>query len=611
MRILYDSKNELYKSPFGVLKEGQSCTLNIKIPTNTMPTSVKAVFSLDGKDEREFGFYLHECKDGYNTFRCIFTLEERGLYFYKFKIETNNGSFYLFKHAESDTNIGQGALWQLSVIPRDFSINQEFQGAVMYQIFPDRFAKDGNCDLGGKLEPYSIHTDMYDTPCYWPNEHGEVMNCDFFGGNLRGIISKLDYLSELSVNVIYLNPIFKAFSNHRYDTADYMQIDPMLGTEQDFIDLCNAAHERGIKIILDGVFSHTGSNSIYFDAKHVFGNGAVSNPNSPYRSWFDFQSYPDVYTSWWGIKTLPCTKETEPSYMDYIIYNEDSVIAHWMNLGADGYRLDVADELPDSFILALSKRVKEINPDALVIGEVWEDASNKESYGVRRRYFVDGELQSVMNYPWRHALINFACEYDDGKGFREAVMTIAENYPEQTVAALMNILSTHDTPRILTILGDRFEGTKQEKENRYLSPEALSQARQRLMLASFLQYTLPGMPCIYYGDEIGMQGFEDPLNRRFFLWELMDVGMRLHYTELGKIKNSYKALRSGKISFVHAGDGMLHFVRPGKKNLHIIASNSIEHRDILSPGKPIYSHNVEYNNGSLTLWQYGFAIIEE
>lgn len=611
MRILYDSKNLIYKDPFGVLKEKQSCTLNVKIPSSCNTKKVKVIFSLDGKSEKEFGFYLLSVENGYDTYRCIFTLEERGLYFYRFHITTQNESFYLYKFGDSDTNIEEGSLWQLSVIPEDFDVCNDFCGAIMYQIFPDRFAKSGTCDLTNKLEPYWIHSNMYDTPSYLPNDYGEVLNCDFFGGNLQGIISKLDYLKELSVGVIYLNPIFKAYSNHRYDTADYKTIDPMLGNERDFTSLCTEAHKRNIKIILDGVFSHTGNNSIYFDEKKIFGNGAVSNPTSPYRSWFDFQSYPEVYTSWWGIKTLPCVKETEPSYMDYIINDEDSVIAHWMKLGADGFRLDVADELPDSFIYALHQRVKQISPSAIIIGEVWEDASNKESYGVRRRYFVDGELHSVMNYPWRNAIIDYVCGDDDGKAFENTVMTIAENYPEATVASLMNILSTHDTPRILTMLGDRFEESKIEKENRYLTPDALSLARERLKLASFLQYTLPGMPCIYYGDEIGMQGFEDPLNRRFFLWDLMDDDIRCHYKELGKLKTDLAPLKSGKIYFVESGNGLIHFVRPSETGqLHIFASTAETCNEITVRGNAVYLYNSDFRDNKLFISQYGFAIVE-
>lgn len=646
MRILYDSKNEAYKFPFGPLRERQSCTVNVKIPCDCGTVSVALVLKrADGKIT-EPGFYRAKTADGYDTFRCQFAPEQRGLYFYHFRITTQTGSFRLFRYGESDTNIEDGAEWQLSVIPAAFTVPAAFCGAVMYQIFPDRFARVGSPDTTGKLAPWWMHASPEETPEYAPGPDGEIRNCDFFGGNLNGIREKLPYLSGLGVRVLYLNPIFMAYSNHRYDTADYKRIDPLLGSEADFCALTDAAHAQGMKIILDGVFSHTGSNSRYFDAKGVFGGGACSSPDSPYTQWYDFQSYPDVYTAWWGIRTLPCVKETEPSYLDYIIRDEDSVVAHWMRLGADGFRLDVADELPDAFIAALAARVHELDPDGLVIGEVWEDASNKESYGESRRYFVDGELQSVMNYPWRNAILSYVRGEDDGREFCSTVMTLEENYPAEVLAAVMNILSTHDTPRVLTLLGDDFDGSKAEKANRFLSPEAYAAAVDKLKLASFLQFTLPGMPCIYYGDEAGMQGFEDPLNRRCFPWERIDNDLRAHYARLGQIKAENPALNTGRVFFVQADGGLLHYVRPDlpgagsdrpddtacvcdacsgspancqgngqnrcigdRHDLHILANNAGTDKTVPLTGALLLSRHAESTPEGIRIGQNGFALI--
>lgn len=624
MRILFDSRNEEYKTPFGPLRERQTCTLHIRIPCDCQTLSVAMILRrVDGK-VTEPGFYRAESDGLYDTFRCQFAPEERGLYFYHFFITTKTGSFRLFRYGESDTNIEDGAEWQLSVIPAAFGVPSAFHGAVMYQIFPDRFAAAGHADTTGKLEPWWLHEDRNGTPVFAPDANGEVLNCDFFGGNLRGICEKLPYLKELGVSVLYLNPIFMAYSNHRYDTADYKRIDPLLGNKEDFRALADAAHTLGMKLILDGVFSHTGSNSIYFDAKKIFGGGACSSPDSPYLRWYDFQSYPDVYTAWWGIRTLPCVKETEPSYLDYIIRDEDSVVAHWMRLGADGFRLDVADELPDAFIALLAARVHELKPDGLVIGEVWEDASNKESYGESRRYFVDGELQSVMNYPWRNAILAFAGGEDEGQSFRSTVMTLEENYPQEVLSSVMNILSTHDTPRILTLLGDRFDGSKAEKANRFLSPETYAEAAEKLKLASFLQYMLPGMPCIYYGDEAGAQGFEDPLNRRFFPWDAIDGDLHAHYVELGRIKTENPALNTGRVSFAEAGNGLLHFVRPGlsddgnpeesaaaQRALHVLACNAGEERTVALTGEVLLAHHAEAADGQIRLGRNGFALVRE
>ena len=261
--------------------------------------------------------------------------------------------------------------------------------------------------------------------------------------------------------MIYLNPISKSFSSHRYDTGDYKSPDPMLGTMADFTALCDAAHAKGIKVILDGVYSHTGSDSLYFNRKGSFpGIGAYQSKSSPYAGWYTFHSWPNRYESWWGFDTLPTVQKMHPDFVEYIITGEDSVVAHWLRAGADGFRLDVVDELPDEFVLLLKRRIREIKPDALLMGEVWEDASNKEAYGHRRRYFVDGELDSVMNYPFRTAIMNFVRKMDGGEQLKNTVMSIAENYPPQVLSCCMTLLGSHDTPRILTALVDDFNGSR-------------------------------------------------------------------------------------------------------------------------------------------------------
>ena len=349
MRILFDSRQTQYKTPFGTLRTGECCVLQIRIPTEVGTSGVRLMLE-DSEHavcaELPFSF-VSRGEDGYELWRLEFTRQETGLHFYWFRIDKRGGgSFRLFRQG-SDTNMEAGEKWQLSVIPADFTVPDFAPGTVMYQIFPDRFARSGSCDLTYKLQPFWVHESPDELPEYRPDAHGEVRNNDFFGGNFAGIREKLPYLQELGVGVLYLNPIFMAWSNHRYDTADYRRPDPMLGTEEDFRTLCDEAHARGMRVILDGVFSHTGSNSVYFDAKHVFGHGAVSDPNSPYRRWYRFHRYPDDYEAWWGIRTLPCVEELDETYLHYIIEDEDSVIAHWLRLGADGFRLDVVDELPD------------------------------------------------------------------------------------------------------------------------------------------------------------------------------------------------------------------------------------------------------------------------
>lgn len=561
MKILYDSKIEYFKSPFGCLRQDEMCTLRIEIPRKCRTTRVLLYI------KREDGFFMcvpfsFACDKGdYEVYTCRFSLYDTGLYFYYFHIITEEGEFDLYKNG-NETNIAAGDLYQVTCFDKTYDTPVAFKGQVMYQIFPDRFYKAGTVSAEGKLLPYVLHEDVNDIPVYLPNEEGKILNNDFYGGNLQGITEKLPYLKELGVGIIYLNPIFMAYSNHRYDTADYKRIDPLLGNEDDFKNLCDKAHRAGIKIILDGVFSHTGSNSVYFDKEHVFGNGAVSNENSPYRNWYMFSEYPHRYTSWWGIETLPCVDEQNADYMDYIINAEDSVIAHWLALGADGFRLDVADELPDTFIAAFKKRLKSIKQDALLIGEVWEDASNKISYSVRRKYFSDSELDSVMNYPFRNAILGFLKGYQTGINFRDTVMTIAENYPRPVLDCLMNLLSTHDTCRVLTECSGRGEGmTKTDMANFSLSGEELLYAIALEKIAVILQFTLPGNPCIYYGDEIGMQGFGDPLNRAYFRWEKQNEDLKALYKSLAGLKNQHIALGRGDISFCAAEEKYIKFAR--------------------------------------------------
>ena len=399
LRILFNSRNASYKEPFGTVTPEQLCTLRVQIPEHCQTREATCrLLREDGSLHTEVPLQRIAVQSPYETWSCRFTLEE-GLYFYFFRITTAHETFSLLRQGE-DTNMEAGDWWQLSCVPKNAETPEWAQGAIIYQIFPDRFAKSGNCDLTGKLEPYTVHQNWNEEVHWQPTERGEVLNNDFFGGNFRGITEKLPYLASLGVTMLYLNPISKAFSSHRYDTGDYKTPDPMLGTHADFIQLCREARKLNIHVILDGVFSHTGSNSLYFDRYGAFGgHGAYTDPNSPYRSWYQFYHYPDSYNCWWNFDTLPCVNKMDPSYLEYMIDGQDSVVAHWLRLGADGFRLDVVDELPDEFVLRLKKRMREIKPDALLMGEVWEDASNKIAYDTRRRYFVDGELDSVMNYP--------------------------------------------------------------------------------------------------------------------------------------------------------------------------------------------------------------------
>lgn len=609
MRILFDSRDAAHKTPFGCIRTGQRCILRLFIPATCHATGVKLMLeNCENAPAGEYPFIKEEERsDGYTAYRCEFAPEERGLYFYWFYVTKENGGFRLFKQGNG-TNMEAGDKWQLSVIPADFTTPDFARGAVMYQILPDRFFKSGDCDLTEKLRPFTVHASWDEMPGYTPDAEGNWCG-DFFGGNLNGVREKLPYLKDLGVEVIYFNPIFMAYSNHRYDTADYKRIDPMLGTEADFKALCDEAHNLGIRIVLDGVFSHTGSNSVYFDAKHVFGNGAVSNPDSPYREWYRFRHYPDDYDAWWNMPTLPNVEEVTPSYIHYIIEDDDSVAAHWLSLGADGFRLDVVDELPDEFVYKLKKRIRSIKPDALLLGEVWEDASNKRTYGVSRRYFVDGELDSTMNYPWRTAILNYIRGLDDGSTLGETVMTIAENYPPQVLSCVMNLLGSHDTPRILTALVDDFRGSREEKAARTLSYEDRKTALERLRAAAFLQFTLPGMASIYYGDEAGMEGFDDPFCRRTYPWGKENVDLRSYYRALCRMKKELPALRHGDVRVTAAGKGRIAFTRTAQEQRAEVFVNRSDEVWILPEGKARFGHGLDLEGERTMLQPGGFCLL--
>ena len=562
MRILFDSKKTEYKDPFGCLVPEQACRIRIRIPATVATTAVALQLCRENGEEcGQFSLRFESQNGPYHIWSGDIAISQVGLYFYYFRITGCTGTFRLFKQGD-DTNMEAGDCWQVSCISQDFTTPHWAKGAVIYQVFPDRFAKEGRCDLTGKLEPYTIHENWDEEVSWQPTAEGIVLNNDFYGGNFRGITQKMDCIASLGATILYLNPISKSFSSHRYDTGDYKTPDPMLGTMEDFSDLCQAAHDRGIRVILDGVYSHTGSDSLYFDKNKTFGGkGAYCTPDSPYFSWYTFHSYPDSYNSWGGFDTLPTVKKLDPAFLEYIITGEDSVIAHWLKAGADGFRLDVADELPNEFMDLFKKRLRQLKPDALLLGEVWEDASNKVAYDVRRRYFTDATLDSVMNYPFRKAILDLLRGQDDGSQFRNIVMTILENYPAQVVSCNMNLLGTHDTPRILTALVDDFDGSREDLAARHLSPEQLTLAKERLMIASALQYMLPGAPSLYYGDEAGMEGHKDPFNRRTYPWGKEDRELLSHCMTLGKLRKDKAALRAGSTEFIHAGGGKIAFVR--------------------------------------------------
>ena len=421
-------------------------------------------------------------------------------------------------------------------------------------------------------------------PSFRPNERGKVLNNDFFGGNLKGIQEKLPYLKSLGVTTIYLNPIFEAASNHRYDTSDYMKIDPFLGDEPAFKKLVDAAESQGIRLILDGVFNHTGDNSVYFNKYGEYPSvGAYQSKDSPYYTWYSFQDFPDKYSSWWGIDILPEVNETSPEYQEFI-FGKDGVLKKWLSFGIGGYRLDVADELPDFFLKGLRKSVKESNPNAIIIGEVWEDASNKVAYSQRREYLQGYELDSVMNYPLKDAIIQYI-QTENAANLLRTMRTLIDHYPKETLDCLMNILGTHDTARILTVLGGIYCRNKDEMAlpSAYLSEKAKESAIIKLKMAAILQYTLPGVPCLYYGDENGMEGHIDPFCRQCFDWENQNEELFKFYSQLGKIRQIHQnVFKDGNFEVLYINGGLIFYKRESLDDAIYIYVNNSSKQELLN-----------------------------
>lgn len=447
------------------------------------------------------------------------------------------------------------------------------KNSVMYHIFVDRFFKDEDFETPKRDDAIFVEGWEKGKLEYPEYPGAPLKNNTFFGGSLWGVIKKLDYLKDLGVSCIYLSPIFKAFSNHKYDTGDYEIVDECFGGNKAFKKLCTEAHKRNIKIILDGVFNHTGDDSKYFNKYSKYDTlGAFQSKESEYFEWFDFQNHPSEYNSWWGIDILPKLMTHKKKVEDYFL-GDGGIVSKWLKVGADGWRLDVADELPDTFLDKLRKTVKSQNKDALIIGEVWENAADKISYSKRRKYFSGHQLDSVMNYPIKDAIIDFVL-YGDCEKFYSSCVDLYSSYPEFVSSCLMNILSTHDTMRILTVLsgvsGDNL--TNDEKSRFKLESGLLQKAKTRLYIASVLQFTLPGMPSIFYGDEAGIQGFGDPFCRLPYPWENPDNDLRQHYKKLCRIKNENSALHGSDFEFMHR-DGYVVIRRFNKSEQLFVVAN--------------------------------------
>lgn len=566
--MLYNSRDKNYKTEYGAIATGSEFEFRLLLPSERLGAETESACLVIYSDRdrailhRYYFETTNEYKDDSRFWKLSYIAKEPGLYWYNFEYTVCSKTYRVYKgeYSTGYVNIPENR-WQLTVYDGTQIVDSKWKGGIMYQIFPDRFYNSGV----KKIVPLDRNLKRWgEMPSYVIDPLFGVWNNDYQCGDLKGIEEKLPYIKSLNVDMIYLNPIFEAHSNHRYNTANYEAVDPLLGKEEDFISLCMEAHKLGIKVILDGVFSHTGDDSVYFNRYKRYDNdGAYNSKSSPYYKWYKFENWPSSYDSWWGIDSLPEVDEINPSYTEFIT-GKNGVIAKWMRLGADGFRLDVADELPDEFIVKIRERIKSEKPDALLLGEVWEDASTKTAYGIRREYLLGKELDSVMNYPFKEAIIDYIVN-DNAEDFMDRILTITENYPKEIVDTLMNPLSTHDTVRILSRLsGEDAEGPGKDREwqSKFsLSTQQRERCKRLLKIATAIQYTLPGFPSVYYGDEIGMEGLKDPFNRKAFPWGHMDMELLGFFEKLGEIRANNHMLKDAEFVPISGADGCIAYAR--------------------------------------------------
>ncbi|HEX8354720.1 MAG TPA: glycoside hydrolase family 13 protein, partial [Pyrinomonadaceae bacterium] len=607
--LRHDTFDPYYRSPFGAVEAGSQVTLrfrtshldvdgvNVRVYTYDAATGATA-----GPVDHPMSFFENRAENGteYDVWALsLQTPAAASVLYYKFRVtDQGDEDFYSDSYTNDHDNLNQGgdgaasdaepfAAFQLTAYAPGFQTPAWLRAANVYQIFPDRF-RNGDpsndyCRPGSTSGCPTFYGDQtpllrepWNTAIGDPRQPGPYQNqygTQFFGGDLKGIELKLDYLQSLGVDTIYLNPIFKARSNHRYDTDDFLEVDPALGGDAALASLASEAERRGMRLIFDGVFNHSSSDSVYFDRYHRYASdGACESVSSPYRGWYNFfnSNTPCTYTdyeSWFGFDSLPVFNESAGVRDFFYRAPADNVTKHWYERGAAGWRFDVANEISHNWWHEYRPYAKGYKADGPLVGEIWEDAS---------QYLAGDQLDSVMNYRFRKNVLGFArgagwSDNDNFGGnqiipltpsqFDRALRSVREDYPAQATAAMLNLLDSHDTNRslyVLTVLGD----------------DGVTEAKQRLKLSALFQFTYPGAPMVYYGDEgaldspslgSGVNGPEDdPYNRAPFPWEdeagdpgvygPADAGVRDFYTRLGHMRKQFAALREGSFETLLTGD---------------------------------------------------------
>ncbi len=554
----------------------------------------------DGKKDTDIPLVFLRTSCGKDTYRvevdtahlCGNRPRKSGLFYYEFLFLRGLNTLFTDTHNNVDFTLENhsSGRFLLLVYESGFTTPEWFRGKIMYHIFVDRF-----CRGEGKIEMRQdavLNEDWENGIPQFAEKQGDPLsNHVFFGGNLWGIAEKLDYLHSLGVEILYLSPIFRAYSNHKYDTGDYLEIDGMFGGEAAFRNLIAKADRMGIRIILDGVFNHTGDDSRYFDRYGNYGKtGAYSNPDSPFRDWYRFRNYPKEYETWWGIDILPKLNPDSESCREFLA-GKGGVAERYIRMGISGWRLDVADELSDVFLDELRENVKSVSDSqAILIGEVWENAAEKISYGVRRRYLQGAQLDSVMNYPFRNAVLAFL-QYGDAEFLADTLKAIYSTYPKCVCDCLMNLLGTHDTERILTVLGgdgDDFEEPNAVLAYKKLNGEQRKRGIARLRAAAVLQYTVYGVPSVFYGDEAGMEGYHDPFCRCPFPWGREEPELLAFYRTLGKIRQENPVFVDGDFAISDAKNGVICYSRTkNAEKLTVIVNRNESPAEYPFPAKSV------------------------
>ncbi|NPV38788.1 MAG: glycoside hydrolase family 13 protein [Brevinematales bacterium] len=603
-RVYFNSREDFYKSPFGAVVEGTPVRFRIQ----TKKGDVKSVEFLLYRQEKSgtggkkmiksitnLPMRVVMTTNGLDIWEITYTPEKPMVYGYGFRLVKNERDVIVYANNRRvvevpyNSVVGTGGIgriqgdrypvpYTLTVYRKDFVMPSWTSNMVIYYIFPDRF-RNGNKKndpiVGKRLfynrKPIEFHTNWWDPYPYVPGpadknttDDNEYCN-DFYGGDLEGIIEKLDYLASLGVTVIYINPIFEAPSNHKYDTADYMKIDPAFGDLETFRRLVSEAKKRGIRIILDTSLNHCGSDSVYMDRYGKYPTlGAFENEtirkDSPYYEWFLFKpnfKKPDEAYDQWANPTLATLREVD-SYKEFAYRGTNSVTRYWLRQGASGWRMDVTPWKSDDFWREWRKAVKETDPEAFTIAEVWFDASF---------YFLGDMYDSTMNYLFRSAMIQV------GLGTNltlplETLEMMRENYPPQVFYRLMNLISSHDLPRMLYELGYKRYGQ-----------EGYETFKRRFQLVVAFQFAFPGAPTIYYGDEIGMTGGGDPFNRGPYPWTdtgapYGDPGLVSFFQTLGKLRHTLPVLSQGDLTYRHVAEHTLVFERRLKESVFYFAMNN-------------------------------------